>query len=280
MTAMAANPLITKAARDIFDLDFGWGTWALGAIVPGLVSLLLLPQFIYLLAKPSSSDGSAARKKAKEELHKMGPLSTKEIVMLVDLVLLVILWSTKFLHGLDTTLVAWIGVLILLLTNTQSWQDIITNEKAWDALIWLGGLLTMGNLLLEYGFIQWFVDNLTMLVSGMGGFTVIIVLGIVYFYSMYAFSMMTAHISAMIAPFLSVCLAAGGEPMLAVAVFAYFSLLCGSMTNYSSGPIIIYFGLGYVTAPRWFKVGFLVSLFHLAVWLSVGMLWWKILGWW
>lgn len=280
MTAMAANPLITKAARDIFDIDFGWGTWALGAIVPGLVSLLLLPQFIYMLAKPSSSDGSAAREKAKEELHKMGPLSIKEKVMLVDLVLLVILWSTKFLHGLDTTLVAWIGVLILLLTNTQSWHDIITNEKAWDALIWLGGLLTMGNLLLEYGLIQWFVDNLTMLVSGMGGFTVIIILGIVYFYSMYAFSMMTAHISAMIAPFLSVCLAAGGEPMLAVAVFAYFSLLCGSMTNYSSGPIIIYFGLGYVTAPKWFKVGFLVSLFHLAVWFSVGMLWWKILGWW
>lgn len=119
-----------------------------------------------------------------------------------------------------------------------------------------------------------------MLVTGMGGFKVIIILGIVYFYSMYAFSMMTAHISAMIAPFLSVCLAAGGEPMLAVAVFAYFSLLCGSTTNYSSGPIIIYFGLGYVTAPKWFKVGFMVSLFHLAVWLSVGLLWWKILGWW
>ena len=32
-----------------------------------------------------------------------------------------------------------------------------------------------------------------------------------------------------------------------VPLFAYFSNLCGSTTNYSTGPVIIYFGLGYVT---------------------------------
>ena len=280
MTAMAANPLVTKAANDIFGVDFGWGTWALGSIVPGLVSLLLLPQLIYMLAKPSTGDGKAAQEKAQSELHAMGPMSRKEKVMLAVLVLLLVLWSTKFIHGMGTTLVAWIGVLLLLLTNTQNYNDVIKNEKAWDTLIWLGGLLTMANLLLDYGFIQWFVDNLNTAVAGMDGFTVIIVLSVVYFYSMYAFSMLTAHISAMIAPFFSVCLAAGGQPMLAVAVFAYFSCLCGCTTNYSSGPIIIYFGLGYVKAPKWFNVGFVVSLFHMAVWFSVGMLWWKVLGWW
>ena len=280
MTGMAVNPLVTKAANDVFGVDFGWSTWALGSIVPGLISLLLIPQFIHLLARPSSSDGRAAQAKAQGELEKMGPMNIKEKLMLGVLVLLLVLWATKFIHGMGTTLVAWIGVLLLLLTNTQNWNDIIKNERAWDTLIWLGGLLTMANLLLEYGFIQWFVDNLKLAVSGIDGFTVIIILSIVYFYSMYAFSMMTAHISAMIVPFLGVCLAAGGEPMLAVAVFAYFSCLCGSTTNYSSGPIIIYFGLGYVRAHKWFKIGFLVSLLHMAVWFSVGLLWWKFLGWW
>jgi len=280
MTAMAANPLVTKAANDIFGVDFGWGTWALGSIVPGLVALLLLPQFLYLLSKPSANDGKAAQQKAQSELELMGPMSRNEKVMLSVLILLLVLWSTKFLHGMGTTLVAWIGVLLLLLTSTQKYSDVIKNDKAWDTLIWLGGLLTMANLLLDYGFIQWFVDNLKSAVSGMDGFAVIIVLGIVYFYSMYAFSMLTAHISAMLAPFLSVCLAAGGQPMLAIAVFAYFSCLCGCTTNYSSGPIIIYFGLGYVKAPAWFKIGFIISLFHLVVWFSVGLLWWKVLGWW
>jgi len=35
-----------------------------------------------------------------------------------------------------------------------------------------------------------------------------------------------------------------------------------------------------VPAARWFKVGALVSVFHIVIWLGVGGIWWKILGWW
>jgi len=44
--------------------------------------------------------------------------------------------------------------------------------------------------------------------------------------------------------------------------------------------VIIYFGLGYVPAARWFKIGFLISLFHLGIWLGIGLPYWKWLGWW
>lgn len=280
MTGMAANPLVTKAAKEVYNVDFGWTTWALGAIVPGLISLLILPQLIHWLAPPVQSDGRAAQKHAAEELKTMGPMTWKEGVMMGTLILMLLLWTTNFLHGLGTTLVAWMGVLVLLLTGAQSWDNIISNKKAFDTLFWLGGLLTMANMLSQYGFIQWFVDNIQNSVSGLSGLSVILILGLLYFYSMYAFSMLTGHIAAMVVPFLSVCLAAGGQPMVAVAVFAYFSCLCGCTTNYSSGPVIIYFGLGYVKAPQWFSIGFVVSIFHLVVWIGVGLAWWKILGWW
>ena len=68
--------------------------------------------------------------------------------------------------------------------------------------------------------------------------------------------------------------------IIVLFLLAYFTNLCGAMTNYSSGPIVIYFGLGYVPAGRWLRVGFLVSLLHLTVWLGPGLLWWKWLGWW
>jgi len=281
LTGMVANPLVAKAVKDIYGIDFDWGTWALGAIVPGLLGLFLLPLLIYRLSKPTLTDARAAQEEARKELEKMGKkLNWQEWVMLCVLIILLVLWSTKFLHGMSTTLVAWIGVVVLLVTNTQNWKDIISNEKAWDTLIWLGGLLTMANLLKEYGFIEWFEVNAKGWVSGFDGVTVVVLLGLIYFYSMYAFSMFTAHISAMIATFIAVCMAAGGQPLLAAAVFAYFSCLCGCLTNYSTGPVVIYFELGYVQVPKWFSVGFIVSLFHLAIWLGGGLLWWKILGWW
>ena len=280
MTGMAANPIVSRAVKDVYDIDFGWGTWALGAIVPGLLSLLLLPHLIAMLVPPSIKDGRKAQKEATRLLKEMGPMSRNEKIMAIVLILLLLLWTTKFIHGIGTTTVAMIAVVFLLITKAQRWNDVIKNEMAWDTLVWLGGLLTMANLLLKYGFIEWFVDNMQASVGGLSGLAAILVLGAVYFYSMYAFSMLTAHIAAMAGPFLAVCLTLNGQPYVAAAVFAYFSCLCGCITNYSSGPIIIYYGLGYVTAPKWFFVGMIVSLFHFTIWMGVGLLWWKILGWW
>ncbi len=280
LTGMAANPLISVAAKDVFGLEFGWGEWWLGSIVPGIVSLLILPQVIFKLAPPTITDSSAAQRQAAQRLTDKGPMSRSEKVMMGVLIGMLLLWGTQFLHGYSTTMIAWVGVAVLLLTGTQDWEDIIRNEKAWDSLFWLGGLLTMASMLSKYGFIQWFVDASQMWVSGYSGLLVVLVIGLIYFYSMYAFSMTSGHIAAMAAPLLAVCLAANSAPMLSVAVIAYFTTLCACTTNYSSGPVIIYYGLGYETSQRWFKIGFLVSLVHIGVYFTLGLGWWKLLGWW
>jgi len=281
LTGMAANPLVAKAVNDVYGVSFDWGSWALGAIVPGLIGLLLLPIVIYLLAKPSIKDTSSAQLKATDELKNMGiKLNTKEWIMLSIMLLLLILWSTKFLHGLSTTLVAWIGVMLMLIFTVQKWSDIISNSKAWDTLIWLGGLLTMASMLKNYGFIDWMIIHFQSWTTVDNGITTLILLSLIYFYSMYLFSMLTAHIFAMVAVFLSVTLSLGIEPLLAAGIFAYFSCLCGCLTYYSTGPVIIYYGLGYVSSAKWFSTGLIISCFHILIWLGIGLIWWKLIGWW
>lgn len=280
LTGMAANPMVSEAAAKIFGVEFGWGTWALGALVPGLVGLALLPLLMHRLARPTITDVSAARQQAGAELHEMGPWSREQLVTSGVFALLLLLWSTKALHGLGTGLVAWIGVAVLLVSGTERWEDVTRNHKAWDTLIWLGGLLTMATALKDSGVVTWFAGIMEYQVSGLGGVSVSLALALVYFFSMYGFSMFTAHIAALVAAYFAVAASAGAPPMLTVALLAYFSCLCGCTTNYSTGPVIIYFGLGYVKAPAWFRTGLVVALFHLAVWLGVGMPWWRVLGWW
>lgn len=280
LTAMAANPMIKEAAKTVFDIDFSWCKWALGAIVPGLTGLLLLPLLIRFLTKPTLIDTREAQERAREELAKMGAWTRKEKIMGGVFIMLLLLWAIGPFGKGGSTLVALIGICILLLTGTEKWSDILRNDKAWDMLIWFGGLLTMANMLKKYGFIKWFAGNMESLVSGLGGVSVVVILALIYFYSMYGFSMFTAHISAIIVTFFIICKNAGGPAMLTIPLFAYFSSVCGCLTNYSTGPVVIYFGLGYVPAGRWFSWGFIISLFHLAIWLGVGMVWWKILGWW
>jgi DASS family divalent anion:Na+ symporter len=280
MTGMAANPLVARAASDVLNVEFGWGTWALGALVPGLVGLALLPLVMLKLSRPELTDTRVAQEHAGHELGEMGKWSRGQLIMGAVFVLLLTLWSTKQLHGMDTGLVAWIGVLVLLISGVDEWKDVTQNSKAWDCLVWLGGLLAMANALKDEGVVDWFATSMKTQVAGMSGIAVVLVLAVIYFYSMYGFSMLTAHISAMVAAFFGVALAAGAPPLVTVALLAYFSCLCACTTNYSTGPVIIYFGLGYVPVSKWFGIGFLISLYHLVIWLGLGLVWWKLLGWW
>lgn len=281
LTGMAANPLIAKAAKQIMDVEFTWGLWAMGALVPGLLGLLLLPLFFYVLAPPELKLSGAAQTEARHELSVMGRWNRAQISMGILLGIMVVLWASSPIHHMGSAQVALMGVLTLVLLRIQTWKELIEDAAAWDSLIWLGGLLTLANGLKDVGVIEWFQLNVQVRIQSMGltGIMVIILLALIYFVSMYAFSMLTAHISAMVGAFLAVGLALNAPPMMSIMLLAAFSNLCGCLTNYSSGPIIIYFGLGYVPTARWFKFGALTGLFHIAIWLGPGLLWWKVLGW-
>ncbi|UCC83786.1 MAG: anion permease, partial [Gemmatimonadota bacterium] len=69
-------------------------------------------------------------------------------------------------------------------------------------------------------------------------------------------------------------------PLLAALVLAFFSNLFSSMTHYGTGPAPVLFGSGYVELAEWWRLGLLVSVVNIAVWLGVGGAWWKLLGIW
>lgn len=280
LTGMAANPLLAKAASEILGINFSWTTWLTGTIVPGLLSLSLLPLFIYKIARPELRDTREAQKEVRKQYQELGPWSPREKWMATVFVLMIALWTTVGLHGMDTTLVAWVGVCILFLTDTLSWDRMIRNFGAWDALIWLGGLLTLANLLKEYGFVDWFASSVSAGLPEADPIVILMLLALVYFFSMYLFSQLTAHIAAFIGGYFALATVYSIPAMTMAALFAGFSTLCGCLTPYASGPCIIYFGQGYVPLQRWFRVGFAVGIYHIVIWFSAGMVWWKILGWW
>jgi DASS family divalent anion:Na+ symporter len=107
-----------------------------------------------------------------------------------------------------------------------------------------------------------------------------LVISLIYFYSHYFFAGNTAHISSMYAAFLAVSLAVGTPPLLAALVLAFFSNLFSSMTHYGTGPAPVLFGAGYVGLRDWWRMGAMVSVVNITIWLLVGGLWWKLLDLW
>ena len=92
------------------------------------------------------------------------------------------------------------------------------------------------------------------------------------------FASATAHISALF-PLSLALLAAGGVPILPAAVaLGALSSINGCLTQYGIGSGPVMFGAGYVTQAEWWRAGFIMSLVYLLIWMTIGPLWWKVLG--
>ncbi|HWQ61573.1 MAG TPA: anion permease, partial [Negativicutes bacterium] len=106
------------------------------------------------------------------------------------------------------------------------------------------------------------------------------ILLLVYMYSHYAFASLSAHVTAMYAAFLAVAVAAGAPPFLAAMSLGVISALFGGLTHYATGPAPIFFGAGYIPQGTWWRIGFIMSVINLIIFVGFGSIWWKVAGLW
>ncbi|KAH9605803.1 hypothetical protein KSS87_020397 [Heliosperma pusillum] len=282
LTAMAANPLSANLAFSTIGKTIGWMDWAKAAIVPGLVSLLVVPLVLYIVYPPEIKSSPDAPRLAKERLATMGPMTRNEIIMGVTLLLTVGLWVFGGVLNVDAVTAAILGLSVLLITGVVTWKECLAESVAWDTLTWFAALIAMAGYLNKYGLISWFSETVVQFVGGLGlswqlSFGILVLL---YFYTHYFFASGAAHIGAMFTAFLSVASALGTPPYLAALVLAFLSNLMGGLTHYGIGSAPVFYGANYVPLAKWWGYGFLISIVNIIIWLGVGGVWWKAIGLW
>ena len=290
ITATAPNPLvvdiIAKATGN--DIHLSWGTWAVAMLLPGLVAMLLMPLVLYFVSPPEIKATPNAAQFAKERLAELGKMNGGEKIMLAIFALLLILWAgiPALVFGdafaVDATTTAFIGLSLLLLSGVLSWDDVLKEKSAWDTITWFAALVMMATFLNKLGLIAWFSDALKTGIehTGMGWMGASMLLLLVYMYAHYMFASTTAHITAMLAAFYAAGLALGAPPMAFGLIMAAASSLMMTLTHYATGTAPVIFGSGYATLGEWWKAGFVMSVANLLVFLIVGGIWWKTLGYW
>jgi DASS family divalent anion:Na+ symporter len=280
LTGQASNILIAKFAREATGIELSYTRWLIGAIVPGLASLLVVPPLLYRIFPPEIKHTPRAAEFAAEELKRMGRMRPPEMMMLVVFAVVALLWMTTTWHGLNYAVVALAGICVLLLSGVLDWHDVLSERGAWDVFIWYGGLVRMAEALGETGLTKLFAGAAASVTVGWWWGAALMILLLIYFYAHYGFASITAHATAMYTPFLVVTVAAGAPPILAVLSLAYLSNLNASLTHYGTTHAPIWFGAGYVRQRTWWWLGLIVSAPNILIWVGLGFLWWKILGWW
>jgi DASS family divalent anion:Na+ symporter len=280
LTGQAGNLLIQRFAAQAGGVDLNYTSWMLGAIVPGLVSLCVVPPLLYRVFPPEVKRTPAASEFAQKELSLMGRMSWQEVLMLCVFALVAALWTTTRFHGIDYAAVALLGICVLLLAGALNWEDVLAERGAWDVFIWYGGMVRLAEALGETGLTQRFAGAAANFTVGWRWWAALAALALIYFYAHYAFASISAHALAMYTPFLLVITAAGAPGIVAAMLLAYFSNLSASLTHYGTTPGPIYFGAGYVSQQTWWRLGLIASIPNILIWAIVGGLWWKVLGLW
>lgn len=280
LTSVAPNTLVAVLALQTAKVQISWGTWALAAVLPGLISLAIVPYLLYKIYPPEIDKTPEAKEIARKELEKMGPMSSGEKIVAGVFVLALVLWATGGITKINATIVAMLGVSIMLVGKAIDWKDILAEKGAWDTLIWMGGLISLASALTKYGVIAWFAKLIAGSLVGIPWTIALVILLLAYMYSHYAFASLSAHVTAMYAAFLAVAVGAGAPPFLAAMSLGVISALFGGITHYATGPAPIYFGAGYIPQGTWWKLGFIISLVNLVVFIGFGAFWWKLVGLW
>ena len=272
MTATSANPIAVQVVQKA-GLDITFGKWFLASAVPSLLALALVPLIVAKIFPPGVGKTPEAPPAARRDLANMGAMSRDEWITAVTFVLMVAGWVFGAKFNLNTTSVAFMGFGVLLLANVITMDDIAKQGDTLATFLWLSILFAMSGQLNELGFMGYVGERLAAGLGGLSWTTLYVTLIVLYVLIHYLFVSQTSQVLALFGVFLDVG-TRGGVPLPLMAfglLFAssYFSVI----TPQGGSQNIIFAASGYLTQRELYKMGLIITLAFLAIYLLVGSPW-------
>lgn len=279
----AAPNLIAQQMAAKAGYQINWINWFIAGIIPVAVATAIIPVLIYKIYPPEIKETPNAKSWADEQLKKMGPTTTPEKIMAGVFVIAVVMWILSGIiqiNQFNSTFVAFLAVILLLVTGVLTIKDVLKETGAWNILIWMSILIFMAGKLAELGFIGWFANSIKHAMSGVSWPIVLLVLVVVYFYAHYLFASQGSQVTALYLPFFAIATATGAPKTLAAMLLAFTGAIMASTTHYANGPASLLASTGYVTQNEWWKYNFILGIVYLLIFGIVGTLWMKLIGMW
>lgn len=262
------NLFLVGYLKENHDITIGFGQWMLVG-VPLAIVMMVIAWFLLVkvLFKPEIDEIPGGRELIRDELKKLGPMSTGEKLVLAMFVLAAVCWvSLPLIFDeppiSDEGIAMAIGILLFLIPGGANrgvrlldWE---TAEKLpWGVLLLFGGGLALSAQFSSSGLTEW-IGNST---AGLGVLPTVFIVAI--FAAIILFLTELTSNTATAATFVPVV---GGVAMgldldpLLLTIPVALAATCAFMLPVATPPNAVAFGSGYVTVAQMVKGG---------VWLNV-----------
>jgi solute carrier family 13 (sodium-dependent dicarboxylate transporter), member 2/3/5 len=287
------NNILRAVVEKLYNYTIDFNEWMLFAF-PFTVVLMAIAWF-YLVnfgnPLPKKFQLSEAKSVIQEQLTKLGKITFEEKTVLIVFGLVCFSWITRsfllapLLPALDDTIIALIGVLLLLILPSSGisepkgrildWKT--AEQIPWGVLILFGGGLALAEGFKETGLADWIGQHLS-LIEGVSFFVLLlIIVAAVNFLTEVTSNVATA---SMLLPILaSVAIKLDVHPF-GLMVGATLAASCAFMLPVATPPNAVVFGPGYLKIKDMVKVGLwlnIISIILLSLMVYFILPWlWKI----
>ena len=186
---------------------------------------------------------------------------------------MVIGWVFGNALNLNGTSVAFMGFGVLLVLEVLTIADIAKQGDTLATFLWLAVLFAMSAQLNELGFMGYVGERLSSSLGGLSWPTMYVTLIALYVVIHYLFVSQTSQVLALFGVFLDVGIRGGVPlPMMTFGLLfasSYFSVI----TPQGGSQNIIFAASGYLTQRELYKLGAIITLAFMAIYLLVGTPW-------
>jgi DASS family divalent anion:Na+ symporter len=277
LTAMAANPAGARLAEE-FGLKINFGSWFLAALAPSLAALVIIPYVLYRIFPPVLKATPEAPGAAADRLAAMGPMSPAEWITGSVFFLMVTGWALSSRLGIDATAIAFLGLGVLMVTGVYRMDDLRSEGEALGILIWFSVLYTLSTALNQLGFMTYLGDLMANQLEGLSWPVVYAALVSLYVLIHYLFVSQSAQLLALFGIFMGVATNAGVPAELMAFMLLFATNFFAALTPQASSANVIFIGSEYITQREVYRVGGLITLANLVVFMVVGTPWLLFLG--
>lgn len=278
ITALAPNALAIALIFEATKVQISWWDWFRGFAPVGFTLLALVPALLYTIYPPEIKEAPEAPRWARAELQTMGPISGKEVTLLVLVIVALTLWIGAS-HRIEPAMAAILVTTLMVILRVVSWNDVIGYSQAWNVLIWFATLVTLAGGLAETKFVGWLAQSIAPVLTGFSVYTSIVGLVGVFYVLHYFFASITAHTATLFSVFLGIALTIPGiSPMKWSLLLAYSLGLMGILTPYGGGHQAIYYGSGFVRGRDFWVLGLILGLVYFVVYIGIVVPWLGYLG--
>ena len=272
MTATSANPIGVQVIRQS-GIEVGFGSWLLASCVPALTAIALLPWLVAKLFPPRVGATPEAPKAARAELAGMGSMSRDERITAIVFVVMVAGWVAADSLKINVTSIAFAGLGVLLLAGVLTLSDIADMGDTLATFLWLAVLFALSGQLNELGFMGYAGERLAAQLGGLSWPVTYVTLIALYVAIHYLFVSQSSQVLALLGVFLDVGTRGGvPAPLMAFGLLhasSYFSVI----TPQGGSQNIIFVAAGYLEQGELYRMGLLLTLAFMAVFLLVGTPW-------